>query len=117
MNEFQFPKNILTSLFYMIKRSRKVKPRHGIQIPHTIHITDEPVEWFFTNKEGYLKKKYRLNVNVDNIYKEFCRKQLKNGVVAKLIYLKKNHLKNEKDEEPPYVVEYFDKFQLSKFLR
>lgn len=113
MYDLGFPTKILSSLFYIAKRSKVIKPKHKIEIPQTVYITDEPVEWFFTDKEGYLKKKKRLNVNADNIYKAFCKKELKNGIVAQLIYLKGRRVIND-GEDPAYVVEYLNKKKLSK---
>lgn len=113
----------------------------NIYIPDTIIIDDEPLEWYFTNKNGEVKKKLRENLRIKNILKTFSKKTRGSEIVAKFVTLKRflNNKNGAEDQLDPLerkykritgagfeeksknrassiVVEYMTKKQLSKFL-
>jgi len=44
-----------------------------------------PCYWFFTNKDGIMKKKSQANLNFENIYNHFCKGNKKSGCCAYLL--------------------------------
>lgn len=128
---------LLFQLYNLVWEKSPYLKHLNVYIPDTVIIDDEPLEWYFTNKNGEVKKKLRENLKVKNIVKTFCRKTRGCDVVAKFVTLKK-FLKKGSDEaealdplerkykriqgyrrspafgseSSPVVVEYMDKKQL-----
>ena len=44
-----------------------------------------PCYWFFTSKEGLMKKKTQANLNFETIYQTFCKSSTKSGCCAYFI--------------------------------
>ena len=85
----KYPKEILCNTFNLLHDVSSTKIISTFKIPDTIHLTDEPLDWYFTNKKHELKKRNRKNIKNEQIKKTFRQKAKGCKIVARLIYLKK----------------------------
>ena len=90
---------LLFRLYSLIWEKSPYLKNVNIYIPDTVIIDDEPLEWFFTNKKGFVKKKLRENLKAKNIVKTFCRKTRGCDIVAKFVSLKKFLKKSSSSKE------------------
>lgn len=60
-----------------------------IRIPDTVYIDDEPTEWYFTSKDGKIRKKLRENITKKNIFNHFLKKSRESDIIATFISTKK----------------------------
>jgi hypothetical protein len=83
------PTNYLEAFYLLLWHQGQCPPTSGqqtqfrIKIPSTVFIKGEsPYNWFFSNSENILKRKKRENLNMQEIYKEFCYNRLDTDIVA-----------------------------------
>lgn len=92
--ELDNPQYIIFKLFKLLhKKSPHLKNRE-IRIPDTVIIETEPIDWYFTNKQGQIKKKMRNKLTPEKILEEFKRKTKGHQITAKLITLSRSKTPN-----------------------
>lgn len=69
---------------YLLSQQDPIKKGYpAIKIPDTIHFKSGlPINWIFTGKEGYIKKKAKENLNIEQIKKSFLKNQTTCGIIA-----------------------------------
>lgn len=88
----------------------------SINIPDTIFYKfGQPVEWYFTNQRGNLKKKNKQNLLNARIEETFNREVLGYDVLA-VFYKFSPNIDNDTGQFGPTEVQYFDRFHLNDFL-
>lgn len=59
MNELRHPDRILTTFHNLLHLKTTIFPGRELRMCDSIFISDEPIEWFFTDKNGVYKRKSR----------------------------------------------------------
>lgn len=110
MNDLRHPEKILITFNNLLNMKTTIFPSAELLVCDSIFIGDEPIEWFFTTKEGVYKKKSRAKLtDINYIYHTFIKKVPKNdkGAVARMV---------TSTSEKKINIEYFDRSKLSKYL-
>eukprot|EP00163_Fabomonas_tropica_P004094 TRINITY_DN13627_c0_g1_i1.p1 TRINITY_DN13627_c0_g1~~TRINITY_DN13627_c0_g1_i1.p1 ORF type:complete len:788 (+),score=186.29 TRINITY_DN13627_c0_g1_i1:361-2724(+) len=85
----------------------------SVRIPDTVIIGEggRITNWYFTSVDGRIKRKNRVNLLVDNVYKAFTKKKNARDVVAQYTH----NSFNEK-MYPTSTIDYFNSEELYNFL-
>ena len=73
-----------TSLYYMLwLKDNILQINNKFYIPDTILFKfDNPIEWFFSTKDGVIKKKSKNKLDLKEILSNFIKKKNKSGIIA-----------------------------------
>eukprot|EP00736_Rhodelphis_marinus_P005346 Rmarinus@m.11288 len=92
----------------------------NIRIPDTVIYQDgKAVEWYFTAKDGQIKKKHSMNVTPENIWLRFCidmRAHEKKAYQSSLIIAVFYHTCMDAPDDMGVTSQYMDKQGLNDFL-
>jgi len=93
----------------------------SINIPDTIvYKYGQPTAWYFTAKNGHIKKKNKHNLVSSKIEEAFNQNLLGYDVVAYFISMVSDHAlekqQSQENNQGSSVIEYFDRESLSRFL-
>ena len=88
--------------------------RLKLNIPDTVIFENkQPNFWYYNDKNGFIKKKKRANLFLDNIKEKFLIKTSKSNIIAYFIY-KELTIGPGNVKKP--TVEYFDEEKFIEFL-
>ena len=100
---------LICDLYHLLWKTEDfMKSNEGsfrLQIPHTLIIKEsQPFAWYFTDSEGFLKRKRTKNLNLTEIMNIFGANHPNIDVVAYFLHQVKNENSN------PYASKIFLKF-------
>jgi hypothetical protein len=99
---------LINNFFQLIwEKQEKDKGLRGFHLPDTIiYKYQQPRAWFFTSKEGYIKKRRKESLNTKTIEQKFLSKVSKSGIVCFFLHTSDSLRK----------IEYFRESDLPTFL-
>jgi len=98
--ELKEPYKILWQLWGLLWERTPLLPT-PLYIPDTICIEDDIVDWYFTSKDGKIKRKLRENLRKEKVLQKFCRiaQKANTDIVAVLIFLENMNAVDRQAEE------------------
>ena len=99
---------LIENFFKLIwEKQEKDKGLRGFYLPDSvIYKYQQPRAWYFTTREGYIKRKRKECLNAKSIEQEFLKSTSKSNIVAYFIYKSENKRQ----------IEYFTASDFSHFL-
>lgn len=99
---------LIENFFKLIwEKQEKDRGLRGFYLPDSvIYKYQQPRAWYFTTKEGYIKRKRKESLNAKSIEQEFLKHPSKSNIVAYFIFKSENKRQ----------IEYFTPSDLSHFL-
>ena len=88
--------------------------RLHLNIPDTVIFENkQPLFWYYSDKNGFIRKRKTENLFIDNIKEKFLKKSSKTNIVGYFIY-KGLTIDKKKIKKPS--IEYFDEAKFLEFL-
>lgn len=85
-----------------------------LNIPDTVIFENkQPIFWYYSDSNGFIRKKKSENLFLDNIYEKFSQKSSKTNIVGYFIY-KSLYVSNKLARKAK--IEYFDQENFERFL-
>jgi len=108
---------VIENLFYYLWCKDDESSGPTINIPDTIiYIFCQPAYWYFTSRDGQIKKKNRYNLTSEKILEAFLKKRpLGCDIIAYFLSANKSR-RQAKEGKEDTVIEYFDEQGLRAFL-